>query len=110
VALLERAFTLTIEAEPLRQKLRRDGIRDWREAEKSGALSADEAAQLEAHEAADAKVIAVDDFAADAFARTTGPKANAEPPSSEPARPKPARAKRSKPADGEARTAKPRAP
>lgn len=70
VVLLERAFTLTIEAEPLRQRLRRDGIRDWREAEKSGALSAAEAAQLTALDEAVAAVIAVDDFAADAFART----------------------------------------
>jgi acyl-CoA dehydrogenase len=70
VALLERAFTLTVEAEPLRQKLRRDGIRDWREAEKSGALSEAEVAQLTALDEAVAKVIAVDDFEAGAFART----------------------------------------
>src|SRR5690606_38375388 len=69
VALLEHAFTLTVAAEPLRQKLRSKGIRNWRDAAASGALTEAEAAQLAALEDAVASVIAVDDFPADAFAR-----------------------------------------
>ncbi|MGE0061896.1 MAG: acyl-CoA dehydrogenase [Xanthobacteraceae bacterium] len=116
VALLERAFTLTVEAEPLRQKLRRDGIRDWREAAKSGALSEAEVAQLTALEHAVAKVIAVDDFAADAFARPAGspsetpakPKTPAKPrATAEAASVRPAGTKRSKPDGAVKRAPKP---
>jgi acyl-CoA dehydrogenase len=114
VALLERAFRLTVEAEPLRQKLRRDGIRNWRDAAQTGALSEAEVAQLTALDEAVAAVIAVDDFPAGAFARAAEPpvaaaaKAPATPRAeAEPAAATPAGAKQSKP--GSKPSAKPSA-
>jgi len=52
-------------AEPLTKRLRAARLHDWREAAKNGVLTAAEASQLEAAHAAVAKVIEVDDFAAD---------------------------------------------
>jgi len=69
VAQLERAFALVNAVQPLHDRLRREGVRDWREAHRGGAISDDQARQIEAAEAAVAQVVAVDDFAPGAFER-----------------------------------------
>lgn len=66
---LERAFELAVDAQPLLDRLKRSGVKDWRVAHAKGAISEAQAQSLEAAEAAAADVIEVDDFAADAFAR-----------------------------------------
>ena len=66
---LERAFELAVDAQPLLDRLKRSGVKDWRVAQAKGAISEAQAQSLEAAEAAAAEVIEVDDFAADAFAR-----------------------------------------
>jgi len=66
---LEQAFDLVIKAQPLLDRIREGGLKDWRVAHAKGAISDQQAQTLEAAEAAVAKVIAVDDFAPDAFAR-----------------------------------------
>ncbi|AHV92835.1 hypothetical protein D559_2969 [Bordetella holmesii 1058] len=48
---------------PLRDRLRREGVKDWRQAHQAGAISDEVAAQILAAEAAVAEVVAVDDFA-----------------------------------------------
>jgi acyl-CoA dehydrogenase len=65
LASLERAFTLVGENEPIAKKLRDAGIRDWRAAEKSGLITDVESKRMVSQEEAVAKVIEVDDFAAD---------------------------------------------
>ncbi len=70
VARLERAFDLVVASEPLYAKLKHAGEHDWRDARDRGVISAEEAGKLEETENAVAKAIAVDDFPADAFART----------------------------------------
>lgn len=67
VARLERAFRLVIENEPIAKKLRDAGIADWRTAEKSGLITDNEGKRMADQEEAVAKVLAVDDFPADAL-------------------------------------------
>lgn len=67
VAELIAAFDAVTATQPLRDRLRRAGIKDWRQAERFRLPDGDRAA-LEAAEAAVARVIAVDDFAADELA------------------------------------------
>lgn len=69
VAQLERAFKLVHAVQPLHDRLRREGVRDWREAHRGGAITDEQARQLEAAEAAVQHVVAVDDFEPGAFAR-----------------------------------------
>ncbi|WP_081482962.1 acyl-CoA dehydrogenase [Bordetella petrii] len=69
VAQLERAFALVNAVQPLHDRLRREGVRDWREARRGGAITDDQARQIEAAEQAVAQVVAVDDFAPGAFER-----------------------------------------
>jgi acyl-CoA dehydrogenase len=67
IAILERAFHLAHELEPILQRLRQNKIRDWRAAP-DGVLTAEEAAQL--HELDDAvdSAVRVDDFAPEELA------------------------------------------
>lgn len=60
---LERAFALATAVQPLLDRLRREGVPDWRDALRGGALTPEQAAEIEAAEAAVAGVLAVDDFA-----------------------------------------------
>ncbi len=60
---LTRAFALVDAVQPLRDRLRQGGVRDWREAHRRGALTDDQAAQLQAAEDTVAEVLQVDDFA-----------------------------------------------
>jgi len=69
LAQLERAFGLVNAVQPLHDKLKREGVRDWREAHRAGAITDDQARQIEAAENAVRKVVAVDDFAPGAFVR-----------------------------------------
>jgi acyl-CoA dehydrogenase len=69
VARLERAFALTVAAQPLRERLRRAHVSDAAEALAQGLISEAEAASLNsAHEAVMA-ALAVDDFAPEDLAR-----------------------------------------
>ena len=63
VGLLEQAFKLVVEVEPLRRKLREAKISELDEAKERGLISTTEAERLVAAEAAVARVIEVDDFA-----------------------------------------------
>ncbi len=65
VSRLDSAFKQAIAAQPILDRLRKAGIKDWHAA--GDRLDAGERAQLEAADAATAAVIAVDDFAADAL-------------------------------------------
>ena len=67
VAQLTRAFATVAEAQPIHDRLRKAGIKDWRKGRERGLIDADEAEQLEAAEQAVAEVIAVDDFAPEAL-------------------------------------------
>jgi len=67
---LERAFGLVNAVQPLLDRLRREGVRDWREAHRAGAINDEQARQLEAAELAVQGVVAVDDFAQGEFARS----------------------------------------
>ncbi|QWF37490.1 acyl-CoA dehydrogenase [Bordetella hinzii] len=60
---LEEAFARVSALGPLRDRLRREGVKDWREAHKGGAISDAVAEQILAAEAAVAEIVAVDDFA-----------------------------------------------
>ncbi|MGH7000024.1 MAG: acyl-CoA dehydrogenase domain-containing protein, partial [Stellaceae bacterium] len=60
--LVERAFRLVHDAEPIRRRLRKSKIRDWRAPQAKGMLTAAEIAALEAAEAAVHRAIMVDDF------------------------------------------------
>jgi acyl-CoA dehydrogenase len=60
---LERAFELVIEVQPLLDRLQHAGLKDWRLAHASGAITDAQAASLEAAEQAVSAVIEVDDFA-----------------------------------------------
>lgn len=68
VARLEQAFELVSAVQPLHDRIRREGVRDWSEAHRGGTLSDEQAAQIQAAEAAVAEVVAVDDFAPEALA------------------------------------------
>ncbi|CAM4186117.1 Acyl-coenzyme A dehydrogenase [Bordetella muralis] len=72
LAQLERAFALVNAVQPLHDKLKREGVRDWREAHRGGAITDEQARQIEAAEEAVRRVVAVDDFEPGAFARRPG--------------------------------------
>jgi acyl-CoA dehydrogenase len=72
VQTLERAFRLAVESQPLRDLVRRAGVRDWREAHARGAIGDGQAQLLQQAEDAAAQAIEVDDFAAGVFARSEG--------------------------------------
>jgi acyl-CoA dehydrogenase len=63
VALLERAFAMTVAVQPLRDRMRTAHVRDIDQAVKQRTISASEAAQIRAAADAVAAAIAVDDFA-----------------------------------------------
>jgi acyl-CoA dehydrogenase len=63
VALLDRAFQLTVAVQPLRDRMRSAHVHDIATAEGQRVIASDEAAQLNAAARAAAAVIAVDDFA-----------------------------------------------
>lgn len=67
---LEQAFDMVVKTQPLMDSLKDSGLKDWRIAHSKGAISDQQAQSLEEAEKAVARVIQVDDFAADAFART----------------------------------------
>ena len=62
VAQLDRAFALVCEVQPLYDRLRTQGLRDWRAAAEAGLLTDEESERLRQAEEAVAAVIAVDDF------------------------------------------------
>ncbi|MBA2933130.1 acyl-CoA dehydrogenase [Sphingomonas sp. CGMCC 1.13654] len=64
---LEAAFDLVTETQPIRERLRKARVKDWRDSDES-LLSQDDRARLEETERAIAAVIAVDDFAAEDLA------------------------------------------
>ncbi|MDH7640782.1 acyl-CoA dehydrogenase [Sphingomonas oryzagri] len=64
VARLDEAFALVAETQPIRDRLRRARVKDWRNAPET-ILPEAERSQLEATDRVIAKVIAVDDFAAE---------------------------------------------
>src|SRR4051812_45671976 len=63
VAILERAFAMTVAVQPIRDRMRTARIRDIDQALTQRTISADEAAQLRAAAEAVSAAIAVDDFA-----------------------------------------------
>lgn len=65
VAELERAFELVIQTASLQQRLRDGGCDDWQEALAKGLLSEKEAVLLQEVEETVARVVNVDDFAAE---------------------------------------------
>lgn len=69
VAVVERAFMLATETDPLRRKLRDADVNDLDAAAAQGLITAAERGQIAEADAAVAKAIAVDDFPADAFVR-----------------------------------------
>jgi acyl-CoA dehydrogenase len=71
LARLEQAFALAIENEPIAKRLRDARIYDWRAAKKSGLITDIESERMAALEEAVAKVVAVDDFAAEALSPTS---------------------------------------
>ena len=75
---LTRAFALAEAVQPLRDRLRQSGLRDWREAHRQGAITDAQAAQLEAAEASAAGVLQVDDFAPEELSPGAG-RDNAQP-------------------------------
>ncbi|MDC6164431.1 acyl-CoA dehydrogenase [Achromobacter xylosoxidans] len=68
LALLTRAFAVVDTVQPIRDRLRQSGVRDWREAHRHGAITATQAAQLEEAEAIVSRVLQVDDFAPEELA------------------------------------------
>ncbi len=72
VALLERAFDLVIEVEPLRRKLRRAEVGDAAEAVAAGVVTAAEAERLDEADEATRAVIEVDDFAPEELSPLAG--------------------------------------
>lgn len=71
VALVERAFDLVTNTDPLRRKMKDADVDDLETAVSQGVITAAERDQLAQADAAVAKAIAVDDFPADAFARVS---------------------------------------
>jgi acyl-CoA dehydrogenase len=63
VGQLGRAFRLVNDVQPIRDRLRKAGHKDWQAARLKGLVDDDEASRLAAADAAVAAVIAVDDFA-----------------------------------------------
>ncbi|MDQ8032348.1 MAG: acyl-CoA dehydrogenase [Bordetella sp.] len=78
---LESAFADVCAVQSLLDRLKREGVRDWRDAHRGGALTDEQAAALAAAEAAIARVVAVDDFAPDEL---TPPGAGFSRPDSDP--------------------------
>jgi len=70
VGRLEHAFEQVIDTQPLHDEMRRLRIRRWQDARDQGVLSPEDVARLQAADEAVAAVIAVDDFAPDALARS----------------------------------------
>ncbi len=70
---LERAFELVVEVQPLLDRVRHAGLKDWRLAHANGAITQAQADALEAAEKAVAAVVEVDDFAAGEFRRPQNP-------------------------------------
>jgi acyl-CoA dehydrogenase len=62
VAKLLEAFRLTVDTQPIHDRLRHAKIRDWKLGREQGLVSAEEAERLAAADRAVAEVIAVDDF------------------------------------------------
>ena len=69
VGRLEHAFELVVQTQPIHDRLKRQRIRDWRDALDQGLLSKGEIEQLQAADEAVADIIAVDDFAPEDLAR-----------------------------------------
>src|SRR3546814_15388466 len=69
VELLERAYELVIEAQPLLDRIKHAGLKDWRLAHEKGAITDEQAKVLEAAENVVATVIEVDDFGPGELAR-----------------------------------------
>ncbi|HUH87977.1 MAG TPA: acyl-CoA dehydrogenase [Pusillimonas sp.] len=66
---LEQAFDLTVKVQPLLDRIKHSGVKDWRVAHAKGAITDQQAQSIEeAHEAV-ARVVEVDDFPPDDFAR-----------------------------------------
>ena len=63
IALVERAFTMTADVQPIRDRMHTARVRDIDQAVAQGTISADEAAKLRATADAVAAAIAVNDFA-----------------------------------------------
>ncbi len=78
VGRLTRAFEMVAETQPIRDRLRKAGIKDWRRAQEKGLVDAGEAARLEAAEQAVDEVIAVDDFAPEELTGTAAAPASRE--------------------------------
>lgn len=68
---LERAYDQVVAAQPLLDRLRHAGVKDWRRAREAGSITEEQAEMLVAMEAAVAAVIEVDDFPPGAFARAS---------------------------------------
>lgn len=68
VGQLTRTFAMVAEVQPIHDRLRKAGHRDWRKAREKGLVSDIESERLEAVEKAVEEVIAVDDFAPDELA------------------------------------------
>ncbi len=69
LARLERAFTLTVATQPLRDRLRKAQVRDVATAQARGLIDDAEADRLRAAEQAVASAVAVDDFAPEELSR-----------------------------------------
>ncbi len=69
---LEKAFALVVPAQALLHRLRKEGNKDWRVLVEQGELSEAEQKLLHDYHALEQKVIAVDDFAFEAFAKRAG--------------------------------------
>ncbi len=63
IALVERAFTMTADVQPIRDRMHAARVRDIDQAVKQGTINADEAAKLRATAEAVSAAIAVNDFA-----------------------------------------------
>ena len=74
------AFDQVIATQPIHDRLRKQHIRNWRDAEKRGLIDAREVEALKAAEQAIAEVIAVDDFAPEALTRHDAPSEAATAP------------------------------
>jgi acyl-CoA dehydrogenase len=68
IALVERAFAMTVEMQPIRDRMHAARVRDIDQAVKQGTITADEAAKLKAAAEAVAAAIAVNDFAPEELA------------------------------------------
>ena len=69
LARLEKAFALVAAAEGIDRRMRAAHIRDWRDAVKRGVITTAEGERIKTAEEAVAKVIEVDDFAAEELSK-----------------------------------------